>query len=237
MNNIKYLKTIFIIILLFYGMILNAENRYSKVPIVIGSRFGSFKIYPHVKTAKTINSKNLVRQKMDFSCGSAATATVYKYYLNDPLTENEVINGLFRFGNKRKIVENKGFSLLDIKKLSNVLGYKVNGYKLDLDSLIDLGKPAIVTITIGNYKHFVVFRGAYKGRVFLADPALGNTILQRDKFEEMWYKNIALIIEPRRKGINRLAISNDDKRWVSSNILRTYIFNYNAQSFRTILDH
>ena len=174
---------------------------------------------------------------MDFSCGSAATATVYKYYLNDPLTENEVINGLFRFGNKRKIVENKGFSLLDIKKLSNVLGYKVNGYKLDLDSLIDLGKPAIVTITIGNYKHFVVFRGAYKGRVFLADPALGNTILQRDKFEEMWYKNIALIIEPRRKGINRLAISNDDKRWVSSNILRTYIFNYNAQSFRTILDH
>ena len=237
MNFIKYLKIFTTIILLIYGMILNAKDKYSQVPMIIGSRFGSFKIYPHLKTAKTVNSKNIVRQEMDFSCGSAATATIYRYYLNDPLTENEVINGLFRFGNKRKIVENKGFSLLDIKKLSNVLGYKVNGYKLDLDSLIDLGKPAIVTITIGNYKHFVVFRGAYKGRIFLADPALGNTILQRDKFDKMWYKHIALIIEPRRRTINRLAISNEDKRWVSSNILRSYIFYYNPQTFRIYLDH
>ena len=126
---------------------------------------------------------------------------------------------------------------MDIKRLSNALGYKVNGYKLDLDSLIELSKPAIVTIVLGNYKHFVVFRGAIKDRVFLADPALGNTIMQRDKFDKIWYKHIALIIEQRRPSINRLALCADDMRWVGNNIIRTYISNYSSPSFRTFLDH
>ncbi len=221
---------------LFFLFSALAEER-SRVPIIIGMKFGSFKIYPKTKTARNINFRHIVRQKMDFSCGSAATATIYNYYLNDPLTENQVINGLFKFGNKRKIVQNRGFSLLDIKRLSNVLGYKVNGYKLDLDSLIELGKPAIVTIVLGNYKHFVVFRGAIKDRVFLADPALGNTIMKRDRFDKIWYKHIALIIEQRRPGPNYLALSNYDMRWVGDNILRTYIFDYSVPSFRTFLDH
>ncbi len=226
-----------LLFILFSLSFLYAQKEYSNVPVIIGMKFGSFKIYPKTETSKSVNSKHLVRQKMDFSCGSAATATIYNYYLNDPLTEEQVINGLFKFGNKRKIVQNRGFSLLDIKRLSNALGYKVNGYKLDLDSLIELSKPAIVTIVLGNYKHFVVFRGAIKDRVFLADPALGNTIMQRDKFDKIWYKHIALIIEQRRPTINRLALSADDMRWVSNNIIRTYILDYSSPSFRTFLDH
>ena len=228
---------IFLFLIMFFSTLFADKKEYSKVPIIVGMKFGSFKIYPKVETSRSVNSRNLIRQKMDFSCGSAATATIYNYYLNDPLTERQVINGLFRFGNKRKIIQNRGFSLLDIKKLSNVLGYKVNGYKLDLDSLIELGKPAIVTIVLGNYKHFVVFRGAVGDRVFLADPALGNTIMKRDEFEKIWYKHIALIIEQKRPGVNRLALSADDMRWVGDNILRTYISNYYVPSFRTFLDH
>ncbi len=230
-------KIVKIIFLLPFLILTLSSKEYSKVPIIVGLKFGSFKIYPHVETSKSVNSKHLVRQKMDFSCGSAATATIYNYYLNDPLTEDQVINGLFRFGNKMKIIQNKGFSLLDIKKLSNALGYKVNGYKLDLDSLAEMGKPAIVTITIGNYKHFVVFRGLYKGRVFIADPALGNTILPRDEFDKIWYKHIALIIERKRRGVNRLALTEEDMKWIGNTVLRNYIFEYNLPSFRSFLDH
>ncbi len=230
-------KIVKIIFLLPFLILTLSSKEYSKVPIIVGLKFGSFKIYPHVETSKSVNSKHLVRQKMDFSCGSAATATIYNYYLNDPLTEDQVINGLFRFGNKMKIIQNKGFSLLDIKKLSNALGYKVNGYKLDLDSLAEMGKPAIVTITIGNYKHFVVFRGLYKGRVFIADPALGNTILPRDEFDKIWYKHIALIIERKRRGVNRLALTEEDMKWIGNTMLRNYIFEYNLPSFRSFLDH
>ncbi len=235
---IKFISKITIAIFLSAFLSLNLLSKeYSKVPIFVGLKFGSFKIYPRIETSKSVNSKHLVRQKMDFSCGSAATATIYNYYLNDPLTEDQVINGLFKFGNKMKIVQNKGFSLLDIKRLSNALGYKVNGYKLDLDSLAEIGKPAIVTITIGNYKHFVVFRGLYKGRVFIADPALGNTILPRDEFDKIWYKHIALIIEQRRYGVNKLAITKEDMKWVGDMILRNYIFRYDLPYFRSFLDH
>ncbi|WP_200762612.1 C39 family peptidase [Nitrosophilus alvini] len=222
------------LILLFSSSVIAEESRPNSVPIYISGKFGTIVVRPKVKSATELKTKNIVKQKHDFSCGSAAVATLFKYYLNDPVTEEQVIKGLFHFGNKKKIIENRGFSLLDIKKLANALGYKVGGYKTDVEGLVTLGKPAIVTIVIGNYKHFVVFRGVHKNRVFLADPALGNTIVSVKKFEKMWYKNIALIIEPKgNRKLDKLAISDEDLVWVRSDAIRNSLFLQQIQSFKS----
>jgi predicted double-glycine peptidase len=46
---------------------------------------------------------------------------------------------------------------------------------------VKANRPALVYIENENFKHFVVFRGFKKGKVFLADPSLGNrSILPKD---------------------------------------------------------
>ncbi len=171
--------------------------------------------------ASEMRFRNIVRQHLDYSCGSAAIATLFNYYLGIKMSEKEVINRLFEVGNKEKIIRRKGFSLLDMKKLSEKMGFRAYGVKTNLQGLVKLGKPSIVTIVIGNYKHFVVFRGVYKGRVFIADPAFGQTVLDPEDFERMWYKNIALVVEPGdRKSENLLKVTDADLNTISGGTLR-----------------
>ncbi len=201
------------------------EDKEALVRVISGE---GFSYLTKVKKPQSyLKEKHLVKQELDFSCGSAAVATIFNYYLGEHVTEKEVIEGLFKVGNVKKIIKRKAFSLLDIKKFAEYKGYKAVGYRTDVKGLVKLGKPAIVTLELGNYKHFVVFRGVRKGRVFLADPALGNTILSVEEFERMWYKNIALVIEPKEEPKeNRLAITDEDMQWVQEEKVRQYIGSY-----------
>jgi len=209
------------------------ESKKATVPVYINTGFGSVMIRPKVRSQLDLKSRNVVRQRFDFSCGSATTATLFNYYLGEPISEKEAIQGLFKYGNKRNILKNRGFSLLDIKRFAAAKGYKVYGYKTDIEGLVELGKPAIVAITLGNYKHFVIFRGVYKGRVFLADPALGNTIVSIKEFNKMWFRNIALIVAPKSpKAHNKLKITKKDEVLIDSETLRTLLMQQQLQMFR-----
>ncbi|WP_456401349.1 C39 family peptidase [Persephonella sp.] len=210
---------------------VEVKKEKTQMNIVIGSSFGKISIRPVVKPISEIKRKNLIKQKLDFSCGSAAVATIFNFYLGENVTEEQVINGLFKVGNVHKIIKRKGFSLLDIKKFAQAMGYKAAGYKTSLEGLVSLNKPAIVTIVIGKYKHFVVFKGVYKGRVFIADPALGNTILSAEEFKKIWYKNIALVIYPKEDN-KKFEISKEEKIWVDTHTLRQSMYNQLVQSFR-----
>jgi hypothetical protein len=65
-------------------------------------------------------------------------------------------------------------------------GYLGVGYgKLRFTDL--LGKePLIVPLADNNLNRFVIFRGAIKDIVLLADPHLGNRTMRRDAFERAW---------------------------------------------------
>lgn len=223
----KYIKIITInmgIVLIFPFFAFSEEN--AKLNVKIGTMNGvSIVIRNEVKPFYVYKYKNIMKQKLDFSCGSASVSTILNYYLGHPISEEEIIEGIFKIGNLQKIIERKGFSLLDIKKFLGSIGYKAEGYKLDLKGLVSLEKPAIVTIVIGNYKHFVVFRGVYKGRVFLADPALGNMIVSVDEFEKMWYENIALVVEVDDEKISdNFKIKKDEMIWVDNANIRDALF-------------
>ncbi len=193
-------------------------------PIYIGGgTYGGTVIVPPVKPFYEIKNKNVVRQKLDFSCGSAAVATILNYYLGIQATEDQIIQNLFKVGNLQLIMKRRGFSLLDIKRFFNLLGYKAVGYKTDLETLQKLNRPAIVTIVLGKYKHYVVFKGVKNGRVLLADPALGNMIIPAEQFNKIWYKNIALVVYSNdNKGLEAL-LSKEEEIWVKEDTIRNTI--------------
>ncbi len=208
------------IMLLFISSYIDAKEKRN-VPVSIGGNyFGGLMIRPPVRPYFEIKNKNIIKQKLDFSCGSAAVATILNYYLGLKVTEDQVINGLFKVGNLKLIIKRRGFSLLDIKRFVTLLGYKAVGYKTDVKGLTKLKKPAIVTIVLGKYKHFVVFKGVKDGRVLLADPAFGNTVLPVEEFDRIWYRHIALVIYPKDdRTVNQL-ISKEEQIWVKEETLR-----------------
>lgn len=159
--------------------------------------------------------RNIVRQAYDYSCGSAALTTVLNYYLGRNLGERQVMEGLLHYGESERIVQRRAFSMLDMKRLVTALGYPSGGFRATIDDLIDLDHPAIVPIQHAGFKHFVVLRTIRDGRVYLADPAVGNISFTLAQFEENWDDNVLFIVFPGSdKPLDYLELKEEDLRFV-----------------------
>ncbi|HOJ13330.1 MAG TPA: C39 family peptidase [Deltaproteobacteria bacterium] len=165
-------------------------------------------VTPH----EVFKDARITKQKYDYSCGSAALATLLNGYLRENLSEQQIIQGLMQYGEAEKIQQRRAFSLLDMKRFCEVLGYTAAGYKGDFEDLARLDKPAIVPIEISGYKHFVVFRGVYGDHVFLADPYLGNTSYTVNRFKDIWPQKILFIVSSEGVKTNALALGREDLR-------------------------
>jgi len=128
---------------------------------------------------------NIIRQKTDFSCGAAALATLLKYVFGFNVTENKVIAGLSKITDP-KIVRRKGFSLLDLKNYAESFGINGFGVKVKLRHLRQLAVPVIVLLDIKGYSHFVVLKKVDQKFAYLADPALGNHVMEVKAFKKSW---------------------------------------------------
>ena len=134
--------------------------------------------------------QNVVLQQWELSCAAAALATILRYQHGVPATERTVALGLI---NRKEYLSNpdllrirQGFSLLDLKRYVDNLGYEGRGLgQLSLPDLIDHA-PVIVPVNLSGYPHFVVFRGATSNSVLIADPAFGNVTMPVDKFVNGW---------------------------------------------------
>src|SRR5260370_11080400 len=132
-------------------------------------------------------------QQYDFSCGSAALATLLTYNYNIPVSEQDVFKDMFDNGDKQVIAES-GFSLLDIKNYLARRGLESNGYRAPLEKLAGVRLPAIVLINTRGYNHFVVLEGIHDGWVLLADPANGMRSEPVGAFEDQWTGVFFLIL-------------------------------------------
>ncbi len=153
-----------------------------------------------VDSMKQVRFGTIVRQEQDWSCGSAAVATLLTYHYNHPVNEAEALDAMYAKGNQAKI-RREGFSLLDIKVYLESLGYQANGFETSLERLMRVKVPAIVIINDNGYNHFVVVKGLRHGNVLLGDPAKGNRVISRAAFEEMWENKIVFVITSRRDGV------------------------------------
>src|SRR5690606_29731157 len=72
---------------------------------------------------KEARFKTTVAQQYDFSCGSAATATLLTYQYGHPVSEADVFRQMYAHGDQAKIRQ-QGFSLLDMRRYLGSLGYE-----------------------------------------------------------------------------------------------------------------
>ena len=135
-------------------------------------------------------------QQYDFSCGSAAMATLLTYQYALAMSESTVFDAMYRQGDTQKI-RREGFSLLDMKRFLKSLGFEADGFEQPLDKLLEARVPAIVLINENGYHHFVVIKGLRGDRVLIGDPANGTRALSRASFEAIWQGKLLFVIHNR----------------------------------------
>jgi len=134
-----------------------------------------------------------VHQQYDFSCGSAAIATLLTHHYGIAVSEQQAFQEMFLAGDQARI-QREGFSMLDMKRFLVARGFAADGFRQPLDSLLQAGFPAIVLVAEGGYHHFVVVKGLRDGRVLLGDPAGGTRALGRAAFEAVWQNGLLFVI-------------------------------------------
>jgi predicted double-glycine peptidase len=129
--------------------------------------------------------ETVVRQQYDFSCGSAALATLLRYHYDDPQTEQSVFLGMFRDGDQAQI-RRLGFSLLDMKRYLAARGIAADGFKVSLQQIASARIPGIALIDFDGYRHFVVVKGIDDQTLLLGDPSLGLRRENIRRFARQW---------------------------------------------------
>ncbi|WP_109125004.1 C39 family peptidase [Dyella sp. C11] len=185
---------------------LPLEGRAETPVTVAGNGNGMYTI--HLTSVKEARYKSTIHQKYDFSCGSAAVATLLTYQYGYPVNEQVAFEQMYAHGDKQKI-NKEGFSLLDIKRFLDANGFDADGFKVPLDKLEQENLPAIVLIDEKGYHHFVVIKGMRNDRVLVGDPARGTRVIAESKFMELWKNGLVFVIHNRRN----LAVFNSASDW------------------------
>ncbi len=162
---------------------------------VRGPQDGGFNV--QVVSVKEARFTTTQRQQFDFSCGSAAVATLLTHHYGKPTDERAVFTQMFERGDQAKI-RKEGFSMLDMKRYLESLGLRADGFQLPVDRLATEQVPAIVLLSERGYRHFVVVKGVVRGRVLVGDPAMGTRAMSIDRFKRLWVNNILFVIYNQR---------------------------------------
>ncbi|WP_044102891.1 putative pilus system C39 family peptidase FilB [Acinetobacter pittii] len=178
-----------------------------------------------IKPAVEDQFRGIVRQAYDYSCGSAALTTLLNGYVGTSLTEQQTMSGLLQYGEYQRIIERRSFSLLDMKRFVTAIGLDSGGYRGEFSDLVNLRQPAIVPISYAGFKHFVVYKAYKDGRVYVADPALGNISFDENRFKEVWdNKTLFVVSVPESQRKDLLALKDSDMRHVEDATVNRYAF-------------
>lgn len=127
----------------------------------------------------------VVAQQYDFSCGSAALATLLSHHYGRQIAEAEVFQEMWEVGDHDKI-RRLGFSMLDMKRYLAKHSIASDGFRVGLEQIEQARMPGLVLIDLGGYRHFVVLKGVSQNLVLVGDPAFGVKVFDRAEFERMW---------------------------------------------------
>jgi hypothetical protein len=163
----------------------------AQMPLVAGGDFA----LPVVSLRQARLSSTLLQQ-YDFSCGSAAVATLLTHHYGVPVTEREIFDRMYAQGDQAKI-QREGFSLLDLKRGLASYGLQADGFEQPLEKLLEARLPAIVLIAENGYQHFVVIKGLTRERVLIGDPASGTRAMSRSAFDAVWRNRLLMVVHNR----------------------------------------
>lgn len=163
-----------------------------------------------VQSLKQRQSTGILYQQFDFSCGSAAIALLLTHHYGRSVTEQQVFQAMFEQGDREKI-QREGFSLADMQRYLQALGYQADGFREPLAKLEASGLPAITLIRDNGYNHFVVIKGIRDGRILLGDPAMGLRAMPIPQFESIWPNKVLFVIHSHQQ----LARTNLPAEWAA----------------------
>lgn len=182
-----------------------ASERGARIEMPIQSG-GAFSV--PVNSMRDVRFINTLRQKYDFSCGSAALATLLTHHYSYSISEQDVFKEMYERGDQAKI-RKEGFSLLDMKAYLDARGFQADGFVADVEQLQVAGIPAIALVKENGYFHFVVVKGLREGRILIGDPSSGTRAMPQSQFKEMWVNRILFVIRNKTE----LAKFNADADW------------------------
>jgi predicted double-glycine peptidase len=160
-----------------------------------------------VTSWQAMQEREVVMQNLDHSCGSAAVATILRYFYGDEVSEKAVLKRInpayvariegaggegdghpAGWGHGDSADTDLAASFAELADAASAFGYKAIGLAASFAKLRTLKIPAIVHVKYRDqYDHFSVLRGINAhGTVRLGDPSWGNTRLSRHQFLEMW---------------------------------------------------
>lgn len=164
-----------------------------------------------VRTVADARFTDVIRQRYDFSCGSAALATLLRFHYDYDVAEATAFRGMWARGDQAQI-RRVGFSLLDMKRWLASRGIAADGYKVPLDEIARTGIPGIALIAIKNYRHFVVVKGVRSNEVLLGDPSAGLSVMPIAQFRAAWNGVYFVVSNDQQLAKSRF---NRDRQWVA----------------------
>lgn len=177
------------------ALLLSCTSGAQAGSVEISPTFGS-NVSVGVRSIKELKYRSVVRQQLDFSCGSAAVATLLSYHYQHPVSEQDVLLAMYEKGDKGKI-HREGFSLLDMKQYLEANGFQPDGIYASLDELAQIGIPAIALIEDKGYRHFVVIKGINSSELLVGDSAAGLKVYRKADFEKLWTNGILFVVRNR----------------------------------------
>jgi predicted double-glycine peptidase len=190
MHNITQLM---IALLIIFSFSLTNYSYAAEVPLT-GVVPGMGTYSKPIQSIRERKFEHVIQQRTDFSCGAASLASLLKYaYDRQEITEQKVLIGMLEHADLA-LVQEQGFSLLNMKRYLQSQGLRGRGYKVGEAEMSLLKIPAIVLLNDSGYSHFVVFRRYDGGEVYLGDPALGNRIMTMAEFNQKWSGVVFVVI-------------------------------------------
>lgn len=142
-----------------------------------------------VRSLLEYRTEKLIRQQWDNSCAAASLASLLTFEFGYPVTERRVALGLLRQTDAEKVRNRGGFSLLDMKRYLQDLGFDGDGYaEMTIDDL-DQMAPMIVPLHLHGTSHFVIVRSVSGRQIHIGDPAFGNYTMAHGAFLRRWSKS------------------------------------------------
>ncbi len=147
----------------------------------------------NVESMLAARYRHLVRQQTDYSCGAASLATILRYAYGLNVDEATVIEGMMGVADPA-VVQERGFSLLDIKRYVESMGMRGRGYRVDEERLGTLRVPGLILMDVSGFRHFVVLKRVDGDVVEVGDPVLGNRRIPIKEFLASWPSRAVFVV-------------------------------------------
>lgn len=148
-----------------------------------------------VKSYHELRYEHVRGQNTSTSCGPASLATLFSEFYGEDITEDKVVE-LIKPYLKEEIEKLKegnlpegGVSMLDLKKVSEELGFPAKGYEVPEENFPTIMRKLRIPLLIHLEKpeeHFSLTVTEFNGQFFLADPTWGVRAIGRGELLDRW---------------------------------------------------